>query len=70
MKAKNILKCWKTSVVGVVLITAAIISVFKNPNITWTDASAVITIGIALLFSSDNTIDKLLKFKSNNEVGV
>lgn len=55
----NLIKGWKTTLVGTVIITASIISIFKNPSMTWTDASIALTIGVALLFSPDTMINKI-----------
>lgn len=56
---KNIIKSWKTSLIGLVIIISSIISVFTNEAITWADASISLTIGIALLFSPDTMINKI-----------
>lgn len=56
---KNIIKSWKTSLIGLVIIISSIISVFTNETITWADASISLTIGIVLLFSPDTMINKI-----------
>jgi len=56
---KNIIKSWKTSLIGLVIIISSIISVFTNKAITWADASISLTIGIVLLFSPDTMINKI-----------
>jgi len=56
---KNIIKSWKTSLIGLVIIISSIISVFTNEAITWADASISLTIGIVLLFSPDTMINKI-----------
>lgn len=56
---KRIIKSWKTSLIGSVVIIASIISVFTNNEMTWADASISLTIGVALLFSPDTMINKI-----------
>jgi hypothetical protein len=56
---KRIIKSWKTSLIGSIVIIASIISVFTNNGITWADASISLTIGVALLFSPDTMINKI-----------
>jgi hypothetical protein len=41
-----------------VIITAALISVFTKESVTWTDAIIAITLGVGLLFSPDDAIKK------------
>lgn len=57
---KNVTKGWKTTSVGIVVIIAAVSSVFIN-QIGWADASIGVTIGVGLLFAPDTFIDKLTK---------
>lgn len=56
---KNIIKGWKTTIVGASIIIASIVSVFNNKSMTWADASIPLTIGVALLFSPDTMINKI-----------
>ena len=58
---KNLVESWKTTMVGLIVILAAIISVFTISTINWIDASVPLTIGIALMFSPDTMIDKISK---------
>lgn len=62
MKFKN-WKHWKTTLLGVVIIIAAIVSVFINTN--WADAIIGIAAGLMLVFAPDTILDKiktLIKF--------
>lgn len=54
----NVTKGWRTSLVGLVIITAALVSVFTKESITWTDAIIAISVGIGLMFSPDDAIKK------------
>ena len=58
---KNLVESWKTTMIGLIVILAAIISVFTISTINWIDASVPLTIGIALMFSPDTMIDKISK---------
>jgi hypothetical protein len=55
---KNITKGWKTTAVGLVIIIAALISVFVK-DITWADSTIAILIGLGLVFAPDDAINKL-----------
>ena len=50
-------KHWKTSTLGVIIIIAAIVSVFINTN--WTDAIVGISAGLMLIFAPDTILDKI-----------
>ena len=50
-------KHWKTSTLGVIIIIAAIVSVFVNTN--WTDAIVGISAGLMLIFAPDTILDKI-----------
>ena len=50
-------KHWKTSTLGVIIIVAAIVSVFVNTN--WTDAIIGISAGLMLIFAPDTILDKI-----------
>lgn len=63
----NLVKSWKTTLIGSILLIAAIVSVFLVDNITWIDASIAIGIGLTLMFSPDNIISRLTSiFKKND----
>lgn len=66
----NIIDSWKTTLVGSVILLAALVSVFVVENIVWSDIYIALAMGIALLFSPDtliNKISKLLTKKDCNE---
>lgn len=56
---KNLVKSWKTTVIGLVILVAAIISIFLVDNINWLDASIGISIGLILLFAPDTLLQKI-----------
>ena len=56
---KNVMKGWKTTIIGCAIIIASIVSVLNNKNMSWADASIPLTIGIALLFSPDTALNKI-----------
>lgn len=60
MKLKNI-KAWKTTALGIILILAAISSVFVK-DIQWSEASFGIGIGLVLIFSPDTILSRFEKF--------
>jgi len=60
MKLKN-LKAWKTTVLGIILILASILSVFVK-SVSWSDASFGIGIGLVLIFSPDSILSRFEKF--------
>lgn len=55
---KNVTKGWKTTAVGLAIIIAALISVFVK-DITWSDSTIAILIGLGLVFAPDDAIKKL-----------
>jgi hypothetical protein len=55
---KNITKGWRTSVIGLVIIIAALVSVFTKESVTWVDAVVAISVGIGLLFAPDDAVKK------------
>lgn len=64
----NLTKSWKTTLIGSVILMAAIISVFVSNSITWMDASIGIGIGLALLFAPDSLIKRISSlFSKKNE---
>lgn len=50
-------KHWKTSLLGSIIIVAAIVSVFINTN--WGDAIIGIAAGLMLIFAPDTILDKI-----------
>jgi hypothetical protein len=52
-------KGWKTTVIGLLILLAALLSVFLTDRIGWGEATAPILIGIALIFTPDTILDKL-----------
>jgi len=54
----NVIQSWKTTLIGMVIIIASVVSVFfPELNITWyPDALAGIGIGILLWFSPDKLL--------------
>ena len=62
----NILKSWKTTLIGICLIAVGVFSVFKINTTTWTEACLPIAIGIALMLSPDTIIKSITSiFKKN-----
>jgi hypothetical protein len=60
----NVSKGIVTTVIGVVILTASVVSIFMANGITWTDASIGIGIGLALMFAPDtiiSTVTELFK---------
>jgi hypothetical protein len=60
MKLNNI-KSWKTTVLGIILIIASIVSVFVK-EVQWSDAVIGIGVGLVLLFSPDTILNKFGNF--------
>jgi hypothetical protein len=58
--AKNVTKGWKSSLIGVAIIIAALVSVFAK-DVSWVDATVAISVGIGLLFAPDDAIKKANK---------
>ena len=56
---KNI-AAWKTTLIGLILIGGGLASVFTG-KADWAGALVIIGAGIALVFSPDTFIDKLMK---------
>lgn len=56
----RITESWRTTLVGVVLITASVVSVF-NSGATWADSAVPLTLGLGFLFSKDQWINKTIK---------
>jgi hypothetical protein len=55
---RNITRGWETTAVGLVIIIAALISVFVK-DITWADFTIAILIGLGLVFAPATAIKKL-----------
>lgn len=53
-------KGWKTSLIGLVLIISAVVSVF-TVGTTWSDSIVPITLGLGFLMSKDEWVDKVIK---------
>lgn len=69
MIVKNIYRGWKTTVLGLVLITAGLAYVFINAAPDYILMSILIASGIALLFFPDNLLAQLktlIKTKSKS----
>jgi hypothetical protein len=62
----HLVKGWKTTLIGTILLIAAIVSVFLVDNINWFDASIAIGLGLALMFSPDNIISRISSFFKRN----
>jgi hypothetical protein len=58
--ANNVTKGWKSSLIGVAIIIAALVSVFAK-DVSWVDATVAISVGIGLLFAPDDAIKKANK---------
>jgi hypothetical protein len=63
MAKKNIAGGWKTSVIGIIIILAAIASVFVA-GVDWMGATIGIALGTAFLFFPDDIVSKLKDFIS------
>lgn len=57
--AKNV-KQWKTTTIGLILISAAIASIFMKVG-TWVEITIPICFGIVLLFAPDNILQIVKK---------
>ena len=57
---RNVSKGWRTSLIGVAIIVAAMVSVFTK-DVTWVDAIVAISVGVGLLFAPDDAIKKANK---------
>lgn len=64
LKSQNLkdrlIKSWKTSFLGLVLIGAAIASVF-TAGTTWVDSIVPISLGLGFLMSKDEWVNKVIK---------
>lgn len=56
----RITESWRTTLVGVVLIAASVVSVFSS-GAAWADAAVPLTLGLGFLFSKDQWINKTIK---------
>jgi len=57
----NVVKGWKTSLVGIAIIAAGVYSVFTLDTVTWTHSLVPLGVGILLLLSPDSLITTLKK---------
>ena len=57
---ERIIKSWKTSLVGLVLVGSAIASVF-TAGTTWVDSIVPITLGLGFIMSKDEWVNKVIK---------
>jgi hypothetical protein len=64
--AHNLVKSWKTTVIGLVVLAAALTSIFIVDNINWFDASIGVGIGLALMFSPDSILKRISSLISKN----
>lgn len=62
MKKKNVVdntyKGWKTTIVGLIIIVAAIGSVFYK-DVDWASASIALFLGVGLMFTPDTVLTKI-----------
>ena len=68
--SKNVTQGWKTTAIGVIILAAAIASIFFVENVGWTDAAIGIAIGLGLVFSPDDILSRIKEFlskKTTNE---
>ena len=63
--ARNLVKGWKTSLLGIIILLASITSVFVVGNITWFDASIGIAIGLGMLFCPDDILKRITVLLKN-----
>jgi hypothetical protein len=63
---KNIVKSYKTSLLGLLLIAGAIASIFYE-KATWTEATGIILIGLGLLLSPDSIKNKINSSTNSEE---
>ena len=57
---KSRVSSWKTTAIGFILMTVAIVSVFTH-GVSWSEAIAPITIGLGFVMSKDSWIDSVIK---------
>lgn len=64
----NAYKSIKTTILGLIVIIAAVASIFFSDGMSWWDASVGIAIGLALIFAPDSVLNRLntLFTKSKN----
>lgn len=64
----NAYKSIKTTILGLIVIIAAVASIFFSDGMSWWDASVGIAIGLALIFAPDTILNRLntLFTKSKN----
>ena len=56
----RLIKSWKTSFLGLVLVGSAIASVF-TAGTTWVDSIVPISLGLGFLMSKDEWVNKVIK---------
>lgn len=54
------IKNWRTSVIGLGLVLAAVVSVFTS-GVSWVDAIVPISLGLGFIFSKDEWVNKVIK---------
>lgn len=64
---KNVIKGWKSTVIGLLIIGTSIFSIFRVNSITWTDILVPLSMGITLLFSPDTLINKISSYITKNK---
>lgn len=60
----NVVKSWKTSLIGIAIIAAGIYSVFTMESVTWSHSLIPLGIGILLMLAPDSLITTLKKILS------
>lgn len=55
----NAYKSIKTTILGLIVIIAAVASIFFSDGMSWWDASVGIAIGLALIFAPDSILNRL-----------
>jgi hypothetical protein len=58
---KNVIKSWKTTLLGVILIASGLAYVFVNQTPDYIVMGLLVGVGILLVFSPDTIIDVLNK---------
>jgi hypothetical protein len=58
---KNIVTSWKTTLIGIAIIGAALASIFFGKS--WEEASIGLAIGVGLMFAPDKILNSINGFK-------